>query len=376
MAFAFFALTSCASHAAIIECTKPDGSKTFSDQPCPPGSKNSTVPQSISQPSRTSATSLDEYKNTAEKLRLEQKAEEDAFLARFDAAIGPQCIKLFRALPPIHTIYYERNKSVEKAEFIALGCPAKVTAEQTAYFKKSEATKLRHAILLAQIKPDSAASETAYSGLEKKMAALEREQEALSQASMNRLGESPQCLQLENKLEQARKEKKAAAELSAAQAEYQRLDCEAKAKVIWTERQNKENANYEARVAVRKEMRVVGQARPARNAQTPQCKQLADQMAKIMLTGARSESHVQAAKQASSQMDEQKCDSDLRQQSLERQTAAFSAKVDSETSNPCEAKRAIQDELRRLKAMAAISNNQQKIAAVEVRISTLSKRCP
>lgn len=384
MVFAFFALTSCASHAAIVQCIKPDGSKTFSDQPCPLGSKDTAMPQplsqsisqSTSQPTRNAATSLDAYKNTAEKLRLEQKAEEDEYHARFDAAIGPQCIKLFRALPPMHTIYYEQNNSAEKAEFIKLGCPAKVIAEQTAYFKKSEATKLRHAILLAQMKPDSAASETAYSSLEKKMATLEREQEALSQASMSHSGESPQCRQLEKRLEQARKDNKASAELSAVQAEYKRLDCEAKAKAIWTERRNKEAANYEARVAVRKEMRVVGQALPARTAQTPQCKKLADQMAAIILGGAQSESHVQAAKQASSQMDEQKCDPDLLQQSLARQMAAFSAKVDSKTENPCEAKRAIQSDLRRLKAVTSLSNNQQEIAALEVRISTLSKRCP
>ena len=384
MAFACVALATCASHAAIVQRIKPDGSKTFSDQPCPLGSKDTATPQPISQslsqpliqPTRSAATSLDEYKNTAEKLRLEQKAEENAYLARFDAAIGPKCIKLFRALPPMHTIYYEQNNSAEKAEFIKLGCPAKVIAEQTAYFKKSEATKLRHAILLAQIKPDSAASETAYSILEKKMAALQREQEALSQASMNHSGESPQCRQPGKKLEQARQDNKASAEMSAARSGYQRLDCEAKAKAIWTERRDKDNANYEARVAVRKEMRVVGQALPARTAQTPQCKKLADQMATIMLTGAQRESNVQAAKQASSQMDEQKCDSNLLEQSLARQMAAFSAKVDSQTANPCEAKRALQDDLRRLKAVTSVSNNQQEIAALEVRISTLSKRCP
>jgi hypothetical protein len=371
MAFAFFALTGCVAHAEINQCIKSDGGKTFSDRPCPAASKDRAIPQTIT----SSPTSLDEYKKTAEKLRLERKAEEDAYLAGFDAAIGPQCIKLFRALPPMRTIYYERDNSAAKAEFIKLGCPAKVNAVQTSYFRKSEATKLRHAALLEQMKPNSAASETEYNILEKKMAALERESEALSQASINRSGESPQCLQLENRLEQARKDNKASTS-SAAQAEYKQLDCEPKAMAIWTERENKVKANYEARVAVRKEMRVVGQARVARTAQTPQCKKLADQMATIFLAGAQSEAHVQAVKQASSLMDEHKCDPNLVDQAVASQMTAFHANLDSETKNPCEAKRALQDDLRRLKANAAVQKNQQEIAALEARISTLSKRCP
>jgi hypothetical protein len=371
MVFVFFVLTSCTSHAAIYQCNAPDGSKIFTDQPCQIGIKGATLPKQAT----SSATTLEQYKKTAEKLRLEHKAEEDAYLAGFDAAVGPQCVKLFRALPPMNTIYYERDNSASKAEFIKLGCPAKVGAVQNAYAIKSEATKLRHAALLENARPDSTSSEAGYDILKKKMAALEREHEVLSQASMNRSGEKPQCRQLENRLVQARKENKASADTSAAQAEYEQLDCVAKAEAIWMERQNKVKANYEARVAVHKEMRVVGQARAARTAQTPQCKKLADQMATIFLAGAKSDSQVRASLEASSLMDQQKCDPNLLEQAITIQMAAFTTKIDSVTKNPCEAKRALQNDLKRLQASATVQNNQQEMAQLEARISTLGRRC-
>ncbi len=145
---------------------------------------------------------------------------------------------------------------------------------------------------------------------------------------------------------------------------------------IRTERENKEKTNYEARSALHKEMIVVGPARAPRTDQTPQCKKLVDQRATIFLAGAHSESHVRTFLQAANLMDEQKCDPNLFEQAIASQMAAFTAKMDKATNNPCESKRELQDDLKQLKARAAVQNNQQQMAALKARISTLSKRCP
>ncbi len=91
----------------------------------------------------------------------------------------------------MRTFYYEENNSAAKTEFIKLDCPAKVDAVQIPYFQKSEATKLRHAALLEKALPNPASAEAEFEVLKKKMAALEREHEVLSQASMNRSEEIP-----------------------------------------------------------------------------------------------------------------------------------------------------------------------------------------
>jgi hypothetical protein len=142
--------------AEMYQCVGPDGSKTFSDLPCPSATKGTVMPKRAGDISGREP-SLEALVKSSQELELARKAEDDAFHAGFDGALGPKCSKLFK----IVNINANKNLSSEEVraannEYGQLGCEAKANLVRATHAKKSEAMWQRQQELYKEIQKRSA----------------------------------------------------------------------------------------------------------------------------------------------------------------------------------------------------------------------------
>jgi Domain of unknown function (DUF4124) len=128
--FVAITFTSVTARAEMYQCVGPDGSKSFSDQPCPAGHR-AKAPTS----NATAAKSLNKMlpkMSIAEAWAAKEAAGKD-FMIKYYAAMTPECQKFAKAKPDDQARRLSEREQVARDGFKSQGCDAMVAPVQAAY---------------------------------------------------------------------------------------------------------------------------------------------------------------------------------------------------------------------------------------------------
>ncbi len=128
--FVVFIFTSITARAEMYQCTGPDGSKSFSDQPCPAGHR-AKASTSIATAAKSQNKILPKM-SIAEAWAAKEAAGKD-FMIKYDAAMTPECQKLSKAKPHDQAMRLSDEEQAARDGFKARGCEAMVAPVRAAY---------------------------------------------------------------------------------------------------------------------------------------------------------------------------------------------------------------------------------------------------
>lgn len=125
-----FAFSGVPLRAEMYQCVGPDGSKTFSDQPCPSGTRaKASAPMAAPQNKTLPKMSIVEASAA-------RAAADKEFMIKYYAAMTPACQKFAKAKPDDQATRLSADEQAARDGFKSNGCQAMVAPVQAEYKNK------------------------------------------------------------------------------------------------------------------------------------------------------------------------------------------------------------------------------------------------